>query len=119
MNLRPEKGDDADPRRGSVYPDELCYLLAWAANCHLAAVRQIPLDPAYTLDGHDESCAVCFNLTAGSSKRDLYGCDGCTSVFHYRCIPRGCPKPRRNGFPWFCPEDACQQKRAAVADGAS
>ena len=105
--MRPGKGDESDPRRGSVYPDELCYLLANSACSHLSRVRQLRLDPAYSMDGKDDVCAKCGNIYPWAAGLDVYPCENCTAVYHWRCIPRGTPKPKKRpdgSFTWYCPE---------------
>jgi len=113
-HLRPEKGDErVDEKRGSVYPDELCFLLSTAASRLLGRVRTIDLDPAYTADGTRDKCTGCGGRQRGG---DVHTCEGCPDVWHYKCIPNGYPKPK-NTNPWFCPNAACQQRRMKQ-DGA-
>ena len=108
-HLRPEKGDETvDEKRGSVYPDELCYLLSNAASDLLGRVRTIDLDPAFTSDGSREACTKCGNMKKGGN---LYRCDNCPDVWHYGCIPKGWRKPKQSEALWFCGNAACQRKQ--------
>ena len=56
-------------------------------------------------DKHDYDCAVC------SMRGDLVCCDGCTKVYHVRCVPA----LMRDGVPdgdWFCPScDASKEDK--------
>lgn len=92
--------------RGSIYPNLMCADLVKAAQLVLAKVREMPLDPAYTKDGNDDACAVCANLRRGGT---VHSCDECSNVYHWGCIPRGAPRPRKDAEGWVCPE--CHAKR--------
>ena len=114
-HLRPEKGDESDDRRGSVYPDELCYVLVNTSSDHLAHVRTLVLNAAYTADGNSDKCAGCGNLKKGIEKQDLHCCDGCADSYHRKCIPKGFPKPSTDRTKkWYCPNASCQAKGKAV-----
>lgn len=91
---------------------ELCYLVANAACDLLSKVRMLDLDPAMTLDGSRDKCAVCGN-TGKRHTEQVYICDGCPDVYHRKCLPKGCQKPAAasRGLSWFCPRPECQQKR--------
>lgn len=111
--LRPEKNDKhVREDRGSVYPDAFCLNLVLEANRLMGIVRTLELDPAFTADGNHDKCTMCGNLARGG---DVYACDGCPDVYHFKCIPAGCPKPVRNQSEgWFCPASNCQAKRRAA-----
>jgi hypothetical protein len=91
--------------RGSIYPNDMCMDLVKAAQKVLATVRETRLDPAYTKDGHDDACFVCGNQRRGGM---VYRCDGCSKVFHWKCLPHGAPKPKKardqSMLWWVCPE---------------
>ena len=90
-HLRPGKNDkDVRKDRGSMYPDALCGKLVLMANQLMGAVRMQPLNPAFTTDGHADACMACANAVKGGA---VYSCDGCSDVYHYRCIPKGTRKP--------------------------
>ena len=88
---------------------ELCYLLVNAACDHLSKVRMQDLDVAMSLDGNRDKCAVCGNNSGKKHTVNVYRCDGCPDVYHWRCIPTGFRKPN-HGSSWFCPRRSCQAK---------
>ena len=110
-HLRPQKGDESDERRGSVYPDELAYVLVNTASDHFAHVRTRVLDAAYSADGNSDKCVRCGGLQKGGTK--VWCCDNCPDVYHWQCIPRGTPKPIKDSL-WYCPNAACQAKAKAT-----
>ena len=86
--VRPVKGQKGRPDRGSIYPDQLCFLLANAGSRLMGIVRTQELDPANTKDGNRDKCTRCGNLKRGGI---VHACDGCADAYHRRCISSSSP----------------------------
>ena len=99
--IKPGKGEIGRADRGSIYPDGLCQMLIRAAQPVLATVRARPLDPAMTQDGSDDYCRICNNRFKGGT---VHLCGLCPSAYHWKCIPRGFPKPSKELAMWTCPD---------------
>jgi len=105
---RPEGGQKGRADRGSIYSDDFCFLLTNAGAALFGQVRRLEEDLANG-DGWREQCTQCGNRKKGGS---LIKCDNCTDVYHFQCIPNGTPRPKKGTSGWFCPNGACQAKRA-------
>ena len=121
--IRPDKDHKGLADRGSIYPDQLCALLASASFGLMGAVRTVPLDPAFSAEGSRDKCTWCGNRQPGGGK--TYLCSGCPDVWHRRCIPNGFSKPAAcpcrgpecicPASTWYCPNEACQTKAQRAA----
>ena len=86
--VRPGRNDPGRADRGSIYPDELCQLLAGAMTRLFGVVRTLKLDAANT-DGWEDACARCGNRASRSKGKfhDCWKCEKCPQVYCSGCIP--------------------------------